>query len=414
MKKILCLAVILFGFSGLGRTQSYDQETTETNRIQTAVDGFTTLHKYRLGVFRFRPILNIRAGADSNGRYGDKDSKTIFDVFVSATPGISGGLKFGQRAYLKIIEEVTFLYYFRLEERRDIFNATRAEFVTGTPGILFTFDAGYVRREEPVDEEVDVPVDHKIVHGGVRTEYSATEKIEMRHWFRNAESHYYDQVDPDSNVPPLRDRRTYTFGTGALYSLNDRVGLTANFHLSRSEALESGFDSSNWGLLGGMNFRKDKFSTHFGLGFGGTNNTSNDRKNFLMDAALDYLLGTSLRVGTFINRRQEFSSLDDQAVRVTTQGGLRASVPIISRISTSGTFTIGVNSYGNQPIGGQPVENDTFQRADFGINFRVFSKLSLRAGATYENRNTDIQGLTKDRFTYYFGFGVGYSIGFGL
>src|SRR5437870_3840743 len=87
-------------------------------------------HHFRLGIFRLQPHFGFNSGYDSNALY--TQNEVIGDYFMSAVPAIRVGLKLGQHAFLDIGDEVEFLYYKKLSQRRDIFNSTTALFSTVT------------------------------------------------------------------------------------------------------------------------------------------------------------------------------------------------------------------------------------------------------------------------------------------
>ncbi len=414
--RVCCIILLLFfALPAFGQyEEDLETEGATRNRIEGAMNSFIQSHKYKIGIFRLQPKLSFHAGFDSNAAFGNfNDNEEDADFFFTVVPGLSGGVKLGSRAFVRAIEDVYFIYYLKREDRRDIFNTTLAEFVTGTPGILLRLNGGYLRRQDAVNEELDEPVDHTTTHMGAGVDYSATSRIEMHHNIRVQTNTFETTEDVSNSGLTLNERRTITFGTGTRYQLKRTLYLTGNFGISRSESLKSEDISNSWHLLGGVELQQPRVNARFALGFGESDSgNDSNRQNVLLDGSATALVGRKLTVGGFANRRYEFSFLDADATRVTTQGGARFSSPLATRLTLGGQYTVGKNDYGDSLINGQIVQKDNFQRGNVGIAIRTFKWVSVRPGIAYIKRDTDITDLNKEKFGFVVTVGLGYSIGF--
>jgi len=394
--------------------QEYQQNElgwSEENRIERAVDGFVQSHKHRLGIFRFQPRLSVHGGADSNTVFGNEGGKEKNDFFISVVPGISGGLRFGSRAYLRIAEDYNFLYYFKHKDRRDIFGTTYAEFVTGTPQVLVTFDGNYARRNTQVNQEVDEPIEHKEIVGGAFVDYSLSPKVDIRHTFHLHNTNFVETEATLSTGLHLFDRRTYSVGTAIGYALKRTLRLRSDVTFSRSETLETNQVSQTVQLIGGIEIARDRLSYGFEAGFGRSKQAGADASNhnFLLDGRVDYRLTRKLTVGGFVSRRYDFSFLSDVATIVLTQAQAHFNSAVAKRLNLSGYYTVGRNDFGDAIVSGVVVNHDTFQHAELGLGIQTFKGLSVRPGIRYLKRVTDIPGLSKSDFFWFVSLGFGYS-----
>jgi hypothetical protein len=393
---------------------TYEEEVGQ-GRVQSAVNQFVRYHKYHFGFLRFRPHLSMHAGLSANSAFGnfEDENHKDEDFFIRVSPGISAGLKFGQRAYLRIIEDVNLVYFFKNEDRRDILPWTRGEFVTGTSDVLFTFQGGYLKTDEPLDEEtseVDEPVVHVNKYLGVNVEYSASSRIEMHHRFR-VHSTTFEQ--PENTTLQLVDRRTYTLGTGAGYHWLTNVWLNADATFSISDAVQTDVTRNSWSVTFGPELRKIRFTAHARVGYGsGQSGEDSRRHNFLMDGESTFLLGKNFRLGFNANRRYNFSNLEDQTVIVTTQGGVRFGKPLWKWFDISGNYNLGEHDHGDQPVSGTTVTHDTFQNGRLSLGIHTIRYITIRPGIGYINRDTNIPDLDKERFGWFVSFGIGYSLDF--
>jgi len=382
----------------------------EENRIERAVDSFVQSHKHRLGPFRFQPRLSIRGGFDSNTVFGNQKSNLEDDFFVSVVPGISGGLRFGSRAYFKILQDYDFIYYFKNEQRRDIFGTTLAQFVTGTPKVLVTIEGGYSRRKDQVNQEIDEPIEHKLIDGNVIVEYSISPKIDFRHIFGVQDTIFIETEATQNAGLQLFDRRTYSFLTGAGYLLKRTLRLRGDVDFHRSETLDTNQVTNTVQVIGGIDMRRERLGAGFEAGIGSSKpENAASRHNFLLEGRVDYLLTRRMTVGGYARRRYDFSFLSDVTTTVVSEGGVHFNTSLATRLSLSGDYRFGRNDYGDQIIAGVVVDHDTFQQANLSLGIQTVKYLWLRPGIRYINRNTAIPGLDKSDFFWFIGLGFGYS-----
>jgi hypothetical protein len=412
----LTLAVLFlaafFGFNSICRGQATQSssDNQETGRTEAAIDSFLQSHKYKLGIFRIQPHLSIGGGYDSNALYTD-EQEPVGDVFVSVIPGASVGLKFGHQAIFRVIEDVDLLWYKELDQRRDIFNTTRAEFITGTDRMLANFSGGYRKRKRPIDEELDVPVENTTIDGGVDVDYTLTQRINLVSNFRinNSETNPIEEVNLD--LPEISSHRSTLAGGGLAYAIRRSINVTANLHYVHSLSLETDATSNSWGTIFGVSFARTNVVGHIGAGYGQADSGQDQKQTtYLIDGNIDFRLTAKLSAGAFATRNYQVSSLLDNAFRLTTVGGVRISFPVTRRISAHANYSVGKNDYGNNTVDGQIVNTDNFQNASAGISTRIYKSLSLALGVSYLKRDTDITSLQKDRFTY--DVGIRYSTGF--
>jgi hypothetical protein len=394
-----------------------DTDTESEGRIENAVSNFREAHRHLVGIFRLQPRIAFHAGLDANSGFGDEDADVDprlrqEDFFFSVVPGISAGVKFGSRAFLQVLENLNFVYYLNREERRDIFNSTAARFVTGTSNFLLTVDGRYERRNAPLDEELDEPVEHVISTTGITGEYSLTSRIEMRHNVRFRRRTFEKTEEILNSSLTLTDRNDWSFGTGVTYKLKETLGLTLDGTIRHSKALDTDLHSDTWEVLTGVAIEQTRMRGHFAVGFGQTDNDNNQRRNnLLLNGDFNFLL-RKVTIGLFISRRYAFSVLADDVTRLTTQGGIRFSSPIAGRFGLTGSYILGQNDYDDSLIAGTVINSDTFHRADLGLDIRLVEHLSVRPGVFYFKRDSGIPELDKEAFGYFITLGVGYVLEF--
>jgi hypothetical protein len=416
--KIFCIFLLLLSlFTVSGYCQEiYENELgwREEDRIGRAVESFVQRHKYRFGIFRFQPRLSLRAGFDGNATFGNEtENRRENDFFVAAIPGISGGLKFGTHAYFRILEDLNLVYYFRNENRRDIYPLSLAEFVTGTSKILLTFDGSYYRRRDQVNFEIDEPVEHKVIFGDVIAEYSISPRIEIRHTVRVEKTDFIETPDTIASGIQFFDRRDIRFRTSVGYFLKRTLRLRGDVNFRHSETIETDHIQNIVEGTGGLELRKDRLGALFEAGIGHSRLEDDvHRNNFLVHAKVDYRLRPRLTVGGSISRRFELSFLTDNTSLVQTQIQGNFNAALATRFSLSGHYNFGRNDYGDSIVQGVVVDHDTFQDGDLGLSILVYRGVVLRPGIRYHKRTTNIPGFDKSDFFWFIGFGYGYSFNF--
>ena len=395
----------LFVVSSNAFCQEDDLLEYRQSRIASAVEGFMSTHKYKLGIIRVLPVGSLRAGYDTNALYTQEDP--ITDYYIETMVGASIGMKFGHAAYLRIIEQFTFLYYKELDQRRDIFNTTRAEFVTGTGETLITFRGGYLSNREPLNNEVDIPVDTKSWDLGVLVDHTLTSKLDLVGSFDFNHIRYEPIEGVAPGIPPLSTgTRSYTFGAGVHYWLSDTFKITTDGYAGYAYDVESDFSSTYWSFLGGVRFTKRRWAGHARGGIGQSDTGNGSQSTYLMSGDVTYLIGKRLSVGFGASRNYQLSGFASGAYYIQTQGDFHFSVPVIERVSVSGSYTFGENDYGDVPVNNQIIDSDTYRSARLTANVRVVWRFYVVTGVEYYKRDSNIPGLSKELTNFLLGFGI--------
>ena len=411
----VCFSVTVFSQTTPDESEEEPAPDEPVGRIEAAVNAFRDSHKYKIGIFRIQPRVAFHSGLDANAAFGDEDlddGRREDDFFFTVVPGVSGGIKFGTRAFLHVVENLSFVYYLKQEERRDIFNNTFAEFVTGTNTLLLTVTGGYVRRHEPVDEELDEPVEFTTTHGHATVDYPLSSRIDLRHNIRFTRTTFERTEEIENSSLTLIDRNTISVGTGTRYRWRETRFFTGNAQYQHSEDIGTGLKLNVWNVLGGYEFQSPRFAGHFQVGYGRASH-EDERKNsnFLLEGRVDTQFRNKTRVGFSLSRRYEFSVLSSDGTRLTTQGGIRFATPVHERLQLNGSYAVGKHEY-DSLVSGVVVEGDTFHRADVGLNIQIVRFLTVRPGVFYLNRDTNIPELDKQIVGWSISAGVGYVIDF--
>ena len=391
------------------------EEETEEGRIENAMAQFLEAHRHKFMFFRYSPLIHFRAGLDGNSIFGDEDidaQQKEEDIFFEVTPQLNAGIKFGSRAFFRTALRVPILYYVENTERRGVFNNLAGEFVTGSSDVLVTAFGTYIRTNSNYDEELDEPVEHRLATGGFRVEHPLGHRTSLHHSVIINQT-LFTPPDVDDLSFTLHDRRTISLTTGAAYAWTRTLGISGNFNVRRSEALDTGQITDAWHVLGGVDFYRTNWSGRAHVGYGVTDREDESgRNNFVLDGSVDRRLGRSSSIGLFVSRRYEFSVLDDRATRLVTQAGVRFHTNLTDRFGLNGFYTVGMNDYGEDPVGGTIVNSDTFHRADIGLTVRFVRFVHIRPGVFYYRRNTPIPELDKEGYGWNISLGAGYTLQF--
>ena len=405
------IAWILLAFASLflvpsnAFCQEIDLLEYRQTRIASAIEGFMTTHKYKLGIFRILPVGSLRAGYDTNALYTQVDPVT--DYYIESMVGASIGMKFGQSAYLRIIEEFTFLYYKELDQRRDIYNTTRAEVVTGTGETLITFRGGYLSNREPLNNEVDIPVDTKSWDAGMHVDHTLTSKLDFRTDFNFNQTEYEPIEGVAPGIPPLSTgTRSYTFGGGVDYWLKDTFRITTDGHVGYANDVETDFSSNFWSFQGGFRFAKTRWAGHARGGIGQSDTGDGNQSTYVLSGDVTYVMGKRISIGFGASRNYQLSGFALGAFYIQTQGNFHFSAPIIERVSVSGSYIFGENDYGDVPVNGQIIDHDTYRGARATANVRIIWRFHVVTGVEYYKRDSNIPGLSKELTNFLLGFGI--------
>jgi hypothetical protein len=369
-------------------------------KIGDAMDSMLDNHPYRLWIFRVLPQVRINSGYDSNGLYSVTGE--VGDYFVSAAPGGSFALRLGSRAFLVLEEDLNFVYYQELEQRRDIFNRTALRFTTGSRKTLLSLFGGYVSKKEPVDSEFDRPAQQKTISGGSRFEVGLTPKLNLLLNVSAVQNLYQQDPEIISIFPPPPDHNIFGFGTLFDYRVHPRFALLAGSDLSRTEFLDFDDDRNSIRFFGGVRLIGPSSRGQVRLGLRQTDGETPeepDLSSFFADGSVTFLIRESTRIGFFIRRDHDVSRIGIGNFRITTEGGVRGSFPIARNLFGDGSYRIGKNDYGRQVLFGK----DHFQTAGAGLNFRFQQDLILRGGLSYYRRVRGEPSVITDRIAYEIG-----------
>ena len=398
---VLTLPIGLFGQTG--------------SNTYSAVDQMIATHPIRFSIFRIQPRLSVGSGYDSNA-FGAADVFTaseIGDYYASVSPGGSLAVKFGRRAFIELNEDVTFLYYRDLEQLRDIFNTTSLRFVTGSHKLLLALGGGYLKRKGPINNEFDIPAIQESSSGNAELTLALFRKTDLRFAFDVGQSSYERDENIFTSIPPPPDSRTIGYGAAMEQLVGRKIHFTVEASAGttefRAESESENFDprSDFRRVLTGLVFWGNRLVGRATIGFGQTESTRKEEgafNDFLINTDVDYKIGRRLAIGFFAQRNRAVSALLRDNFRIYTEGGFRGSIPLSRRFFVDGEFTIGKNDYGNQQVFlQQPVIKDTYRQMDAGFNLILLKSLVLRIGGTHLSRDSNIDLLTKERFTYEIG-----------
>jgi hypothetical protein len=379
------------------------------DRTKAAVEALANSYPLRFGVLRILPRLTLNSGYDSNALF--TENEVIGDYFVSASPGADVGVKLGHRAFVRVLEDLTFLYYRKIDQRRDIFNGTKADITTGNSKIIAVINGSYVKRKAPVDEEIDIPVENANTTAGVGFSYFLGTRLNFRPGIQWSQTTFDLSNEVNDIALSLNDHRVLSGLFGLDYLFSPKLQFTGDFRLGRNTSNDVDQTNIFWNALFGARFTGLRLLGSVAAGVGQANfGDTRKRNTFLIDASLDYQVNNRLGVGGMASRQYETSAFLTDSLRLTTQGGVRTSVRITKRLSANAGYKVGVNDYGNSMVAGQQVNNDHFESAFLGGSFRIFKSLAIRVSGNYNKRDSDIRLLNKRRFTYEVGLGFSYTL----
>jgi hypothetical protein len=404
---IVAVISMLLALSGAALTQGRDL-------IQGEIDQLIASHPYRLGIIRVQPRFVVATSYDSN--VFSNSELVLSDYYTSIAPGGGFGLKLGRRAFFTLDEEINILFYQRQTELNDVFNTTSGRFGIGSRRLLAEVGGSYVRRDARVNNEFDQPAQQRFSSLNGRFSISLREHTLLRLLGSISQSKYRFISDTVTDLPLPPDTRTTEYGA----SLEQNIGIQTDLaldvtrgkikFLSFSQDLITDNTANYWRLIGGLSFRGVKVAGRAKVGYGRTESIGINPNTFtdlLIDADVDYRLAPHLAIGTFLQRQRTVSALLQNNFRITTEGGVRGCIPLVKAFFIDGKLAFGKNDYGsNFVFGGQPVTKDNYVRVEAGTNFVLPKNFVLRVGTTYQNRQSNIDILTRDRFTFNIGIAL--------
>jgi hypothetical protein len=397
MRIVIVLISFLLVISSAVQAQPAQVEEQEM-KLTDAMESMLDAHPFRFSIFRVRPRIHTHTGYDSNGLNSSSDERS--DYYASFAPGASVSLRFGRSAFLVIEENLTFLYYNELEQRRDIFSNTAGRFVTGSRKTLFTIRGAYVRKKEQVDSEFDVPADQKITTAGSHLEIGATPKMNIHLDFGYRQFLYEQDPEISAPFPPPPDNSVLSYEGWLDYKVHPRFAITLGTDVDQIEFLDRDETRNSYRLLGGLRVYGTGATGHIRVGYGetATNRTTENRlKGLRLDAGMNFLFRDRITLGISARRGHEVSRLGSGNLRITTEGQFRVTLPFGPKAFVDASYTLGNNDYGTETSSDR---NDRYQFARSGFNYYLAPNVTIRAGAVYYTRDSSQDVFDKNRFSY--------------
>jgi hypothetical protein len=387
------------------------------NKIRDAIQNLTETHPLRIGIFRVQPRLIIGSAYDSNA-FSTQNFETS-DYYGSIAPGASVVLKLGHRAYFVFQENINFVFYKEQDQLNDIFDTTSGTFGIGSRRLLFNVGGSYINQKARIDEEFDQPAQQKLTDINADLSFALRRRTGIFFSYGQNKSIYELAEDIPTELPITPDTQTYEYGGGVDEEIGNRIRFVFGGSFGKIRFLnliapngEVEPESNFWKLLAGLEFRGDQLAGRTRVGFGHTESidiSGESFDDFIIDSDVIYKFGKRLAVGGVLKRARTISGLSDTNFRLTTLGGIKGCVPLDRRrdLFVDGLWILGRNNYGDQIVlDDQSVTKDSFHRLESGINFGLPKNLVFRFGTTYQNRDSNISTLTKDRFTFNIGIAL--------
>lgn len=403
-------AIILLFFSHLLIAQP-------ENKIRDAIENLTETHPLRVGIFRVQPTLIIGSAYDSNA-FSTEDLE-VSDYYGSIAPGASVVLKLGYRAYFVFQENVNFVFYREQDQLNDIFDSTSGLFGIGSRRLLFNLGGSYYNKKARINEEFDQPADQQLTDVNADLSYALRKRTGLYFSYKYNKSLYQFTEDIPTELPIPPDSETSEYGGGFDEEIGNVIRFAAGASTGKIRFLnlispsgEVNPESNFWKTLAGLEFRGNKLAGRTRFGFGHTESidiSGESFNDFIIDTDVIYEVGKRLSVGGLLKRARSISGLSQTNFRLTTQGGVKGCAPLNRRreLFVDGMWVIGQNDYDEKiVIEDQPITKDTFQRLESGVNFVLPKNFVFRFGTSYQNRDSNIPTLTKDRFTFNIGIAL--------
>ena len=402
------LLILLPGFA-TGEEENKD-ENEEENKIDEEMQEMVNSHFFRLSIFRIQPLLVAGTGYDSN-TLSSPIGQEIEDYYLTVAPGASAAVKLGNRSYFAVEEIVGFIYHQEIEALRHIVSSTSAEFVTGSKNVLFSVRGGFSNPKARVNLEFDVPVQQYRTTGSANLTYGVRPNTDLLFHVDGIRVTYPDDEELDTSLPPPDDTFAFRYGAGVDQRLTDDILLTFDGGVGYYKILNEQDQEKRdfWDLLGGFIFTGDKLVGKARAGYGKSDKstTQGEFSNFLINTELDYYFGRRSRFGGSINRSRSISNLIPDSFVVTTEGGLRATLPLSDILAITMRGTVGSNNYGDNfflDLG--PITKDDYYLVGSSLEIDLPSKFKMSVGVNYINRDSNQPTLTKKRLVLVAAFGL--------
>jgi hypothetical protein len=387
------------------------------NKIRDAIENLAETHPLRIAIFRVQPRLIVGSAYDSNAF--STELFEVSDYYGSIAPGASVVLKLGYRAYFAFQENVNFVFYREQDQLNDVFNTSSALFGIGSRRLLFNVGGSYYSKKARINEEFDQPADQQLTDVNADVSIALRKRTGLYFSYRYNKSLYELTVDIPTELPIPPDSETSEYGGGFDEEIGRAIRFAAGastgkirFLNLRAPTGELNPESNFWRSLAGLEFRGDQLAGRTRFGYGHTESidiTGESFNDFIIDTDVIYELGKRLSIGGLLKRARSISALSQTNFRLTTQGGVKGCAPLNRRreLFVDGMWVIGQNDYDEKiVIEDQPITKDTFQRLESGVNFVLPKNFVFRLGTSYQNRDSNIPTLTKDRFTFNIGIAL--------
>jgi hypothetical protein len=387
------------------------------NKIRDAIENLTETHPLRIAIFRVQPTLFIGSAYDSNA-FSTPDFEEP-DYYGSIAPGASVVLKLGYRAYFVLQENVNFVFYREQDQLNDIFDTTSVMFGIGSRRLLFNVGGSYYNKKARINEEFDQPADQQLTDVNADLSIALRKRTGVYFLFRHNKALYELDEEIPTDLPIIPDSETFEYGAG----FDEEVGKMIHFAAAASTGKIRFLNFTSpagvvnpegdfWRSLAGLEFRGNQLAGRARMGFGHTEAIGfpgESFDDFIVDTDVIYEVGKRLSIGGLLKRARSISALSQTNFRLTTQGGVKGCAPLNKRreLFVDAMWVIGENDYDEKMIiEDQPITKDTFQRLESGVNFVLPKNFVFRLGTSYQNRDSNIPTLTKDRFTFNVGIAL--------
>ncbi len=387
------------------------------NKIHDALENLTETHPLRIAIFRVQPRLIIGSAYDSNA-FSTTDFEES-DYYGSIAPGASVVLKLGYRAYFVFQENVNFLFYKEQDQLNDTFDTTSGMFGIGSRRLLFNVGGSYYNKKARINEEFDQPAKQQLTDVNAELAFALRKRTGIYFLFKRNKSLYQLDEQIPTDLPIIPDSETTEYGAGFDEEIGNMIRFAAGASTGKIRFLNlispnavANPESDFWKSLAGLEFRGSQLAGRARLGFGQTESidiNGESFNDFIIDTDVIYELGKRLSIGGLLKRARNISGLSQTNFRLTTQGGVKGCAPLNRRreLFVDGMWIIGQNDYDEKiVIEDQPIIKDTFQRLESGLNFVLPKNFVFRFGTSYQNRDSNIPSLTKDRFIFNIGIAL--------
>lgn len=399
MKKMSLILIFVAILPAISRAQE-----TAPNKIEDAIHDMLEQHPVRVGIFWLQPKLNVFSGYDSNALYSPE--LQVGDYFASISPGGDFALRLGRRGYVSVAEDLTFLYYRDLDQRRDIYNTTSGRFVTGNRKMLLEIAASHLKQKAPINSEFDIPANQTLNSGLGSFTFAIRRTTDFIADYSILQAEYQaaEGIPTTTSVPD--DHRTIRASLGITEHFRNGMQFTFEGARGNTKLLKKDVNNKStfWDIFPRFGFSSKRLFGQLKVGYRQTKEfdpASSSHNDVIVDTSLDYRVTHTVTIGGFAYRDRSVSSLFPDTLLLITEGGIRGRFPVVTRVYGDGEFSVGNNDYGNQPLSsGEIVTKDNFRNGDLGLNYELTPQLTIRGGVQYWKRDSNLSEFQKDRFTY--------------